>query len=100
MHLLQQNQGSTGIVKKAESKPLWPTVQPHSNFNKENSLFAQLPQETDKHTRTQTPRCQCELILSAHVPGCALEDLEGCLCCAPPGFGKAEMRAALAPFTE
>lgn len=52
MHLLRQNQGSTGIIKKDKSKPLWPTVQPQSNFNKENSLFAQLPQEIDKRTRT------------------------------------------------
>ena len=100
MHLLRQNQGSTGIVEKDKSKPLRPRVQPQSNFNKENSLFAQLPQEIDKCTRTQTPQCRCELILSAHVTGYALYDLEDCLCCASLGLQKAQMRAALATFTE
>lgn len=75
MYLLRQNQGSTGIVKKDKSKPLWPILQPQSNFNKENPLFTQLPQEIDKCTRTQTPQCRCELILSAHVTGYVLEDL-------------------------
>lgn len=76
MHLLRENKGSTGIAKKDKTKPLWPAVQPQSNFNKTPSLFPQLPQEIDKCTRRGTSWCQCELILSAHIPGWALEDLE------------------------
>lgn len=76
MHLLRQNKGSTDIAKKDKTKPLWPAVQPQSNFNKRTSLFPQLPQEIDKCTRRGTSWCRCELILSAHIPGWALEDLE------------------------
>lgn len=76
MHLLRQNKGWTGIAKTDKTKPLWPAVQPQSNFNKKHSLFPQLPQETDKCTRRGTSWCLCELILSAHVPGWALEDLQ------------------------
>lgn len=66
MHLLRYNQGSTGIVKKDKSTPLWSTVQPQSNFNKENSPLPQLAQEIDKLTRTRTPQCGCKLIFSTH----------------------------------
>lgn len=52
------------------------SVQPQSNFNKKHSPFPQLPEEIDKCTRRGTSWCRCELILPAHVPGWALEDLE------------------------
>lgn len=83
--------------RKTSPNPCGPQYNHRATSKKENSLFAQLPQEIDKCTRTQTPRCRCELILSAHVTGYALED---CLCCAPLGLRKAEMRAALVTLTE
>lgn len=76
MQLLRQNQGSRGIAKKDKSKPLWPAVEPQSNFYKENALFTQVPQERDKCTSTQTPRCRCKLILPAHITGYMLQDPE------------------------
>lgn len=85
--------------KKDKSKPLWPSVQPQSNSTKENALFAQLPQEIDKCTRTQTPRCQCELILSTlHAMCCRIWRTASAV--HPLGLWKAEMRAALAMLTE